>query len=68
MGSGMSGYSGYTGVTGATGMSGMSGTSQQCLLSIEEFDESVEVRLWLRWTAGACLQCSVYAYAGSPTF
>jgi hypothetical protein len=43
----MSGYSAYTGVTGATGMSGMSGTSQQCLLSIEEFDESVEVRrLW----------------------
>ncbi|WIA28050.1 hypothetical protein OEZ86_010635 [Tetradesmus obliquus] len=41
MGSGMSGYSGYTGVTGVTGTSGMSGTSQ-CLLSIEEFDESVE--------------------------
>lgn len=52
MGSGYSGYSAYTGVTGVTGMSGMSNMSEACLLSIEEFDESVQVR--------ACRHC----YAG----
>jgi len=37
--------SGYSVSTGVTGMTGMSGTSQatECLLSIEEFDESVQV-------------------------
>jgi hypothetical protein len=41
-GSGMSGYSGYTGVTGMTGVSAV---STECLLSIEEFDDSVQVSL-----------------------
>jgi hypothetical protein len=58
MGSGYSGYSGYTVVTGVSGVSGMSGTSQQCLLSIEEFDESVEVRLTAWGSTCACLSAA----------
>jgi len=37
----MSGYSGYTGVTGVTGVSAV---TTECLLTFEEFDESVQVR------------------------
>eukprot|EP00775_Hariotina_reticulata_P006841 gene6841-7059_t len=52
MGSSRSGYSVSTRVSGMTGMTGMSGTSQatECLLSIEEFDESVqELPTTKRW-------------------
>lgn len=63
MGSGMSGYSGYTGVTGVTGTSGMSGTSQ-CLLSIEEFDESVEVGWLVLWQLG----CLSWVLSNSPIY
>jgi hypothetical protein len=46
--SGKSGMSGLSGLTGMTGMTGMTGTSivTVCLLSAEEFDETVEVRAW----------------------
>lgn len=49
MGSGYSGHSAYTGVTGMTGTSGFSfgSASNECLLAIEEFDETVQV--------GACM-------------
>lgn len=48
MGSGYSGHSAYTGVTGVTGVTGTSGFStgsysHECLLAIEEFDETVQV-------------------------
>jgi hypothetical protein len=42
-GSGFSGYSGASGYTSATGMTAASGVSTECLLSLEEFDESVHV-------------------------
>jgi hypothetical protein len=43
----MSGYSGYSGTSGYSGFTGMTGASAasaaECLLSFEEFDESVQV-------------------------
>lgn len=41
-GSGASGFSGYSGATGLTGMTGTSAVSTECLLSLEDFDESVQ--------------------------
>lgn len=44
----MSGYSGYSGTSAYSGFTGMTGASAasaaECLLSFEEFDESVQVR------------------------
>lgn len=55
MASGYSGFSAHTGTTGMTGTSGMTGTtgmtgfctgslSHECLIAVEEFDETVQVR------------------------
>lgn len=44
MDSSASGASGYSGYSGYTGMTGVSAVSTECLLSFEEFDESVQVR------------------------
>lgn len=43
MDSSASGASGYSGYSGYTGMTGASAVSTECLLSFEEFDESVQV-------------------------
>lgn len=51
-GSGMSGYSGYS---GATGITAASAVSAECLLSFEEFDESVQVGVWQGLLCLCCL-------------